>query len=397
MSKHLEIDREQLGKSCRYYPKLAKFAGGVAAGIFLGYLLEKMSSLEWQDIKVTDVERDTGLSLQEQKLARKCLKNRNFLREKVNGENLQFSLNYPEFKEKLEIFDKLIFSSVERNTNSFNTVKSKNNSCEQTASDRFFPVLRQSSDLTIAPNYRFEGPWRSQKQFENFQKALLEHFKIQGLDNPMAYVFKIIDGMTKGIISPFWEEFIEGNPLGSSQKIQQEWEIEPGVPYPAFLEEMIQYYIHKGEPIEAATARANRELQSIDRAKNWWEGFLRKCDRIADEAIKAKELGLQTPYLPPSFSVRDRIDKQHIIEKLLLLQQPHSLPESSRSRSSLPQTDLPEVEKSNKIEPHSPSLPILQKAYNTPLGRSYITRQIAAHPEWGYNIVDGEIVDLYPF
>ncbi|MBP0019818.1 MAG: hypothetical protein J7647_19975 [Cyanobacteria bacterium SBLK] len=397
MSEHLEIDRESLGESYSYYPKLAKLAGGIAAGIFLGYLLEKMSSSEWEELKVADVERDTGLSSKEQELARKYLKNRNFLREKASGEDLQLSLNYSEFQEKLEIFEKLIFSSSEISTNSFNEVSSNNNCSEKIVGDAFFPAPRKSSDLTINPHYRFEGPWRSQKQFENFQKALLEHFKIQGLDNPMAYVFKIIDGMTKGIISPFWEEFIEGNPLGSSQKIQQEWEIEPGIPYPAFFEEIVQYYIHKGEPIEAATARANRELQSVDRAKSWWEGFLRKCDRLADEAIKAKELGLQTPYLPPSFSIRDRIDKQQIIDKLLFLQQPHSLPESSQSRESLPQTELSEVAESNKIEPYAPSLPILQKAYNTPLGQSYIARQIAAHPEWGYEVIDGKIVDRYPF
>ncbi|MGK7927354.1 MAG: hypothetical protein AB4290_19285, partial [Spirulina sp.] len=186
-------------------------------------------------------------------------------------------------------------------------------------------------------------------------------------------------------------------PLGSTQKIQQEWEIKPGVPYPAFIEEIIQYYIHKGEPIEAATARANRELKDIDGAQSWWEGFLRKCDRLADEAIKAKELGIQTPYLPPSFSVKDRTSKQQVIEKLLLLQEQSSLPRKSAREKSLTPTHSSQLAEPSKIESDAPALSILQKAYDTKIGRKFIARQIAAHPEWGYQIVDDKIIDLYPF
>jgi hypothetical protein len=29
--------------------------------------------------------------------------------------------------------------------------------------------------------------------------------------------------------------------------------------------------------------------------------------------------------------------------------------------------------------------------------RSWVEEQIAKHPEWGYTIVDGEVVDQYPF
>jgi hypothetical protein len=273
MSKRLEINREQFGKSCHYYPKLAKFAGGIAAGIFLGYLLEKSESCDWINVDFQDIERDTGLSLQEQEIVRKCLKNRNFLQERVIDNCLSFTLNTQEIQEKLKIFEELIFLEQESKTDNFKETRFSENSSEKISSDRFFASRRKPTVLTITPHYRFEGPWQSQEQFAAFQRALLEYHKIQGLDNPMGYVFRTIDGITKGMISPFWEEFIEGKPLGSSQKIQQEWEIKPGVPYPAFVEEIIQYYIHKKEPIEAATARANRELRDIDRAKSWWEGF----------------------------------------------------------------------------------------------------------------------------
>ncbi|WP_204103734.1 MULTISPECIES: hypothetical protein [Spirulina sp. CCY15215] len=377
----LKIATEKLGKPCSYYPKLAKIAGGIAAGILLGYLLEKSESLEWIGINHQDIERDTGLSLEEQRTARKQLKARNLVKERMIDNSLNLSLDIQQFSDKLEIFAKFIFSEPTIATHSRNDESLANPALENKSRDRFFPVNRKI----------LRGPWHSQEQFEDFQKALLEYCKIQGLDNPMAYVFKIVDGMTKGIISPFWDEFIAGKPLGSSQKIQQEWEIKPGVPYPAFIEEIIQYYIHKGEPIDAATARANRELRDIDRAKSWWEGFLRKSDRFADEAIKAQKSGVQTPYLPPSFSVKDGVNKQQVVEKLLSIRDRHTLKASSRETDSLQPTEA------SKKEPHSPSLPILQKAYNTPIGRTFIGRQIAIHPEWGYKIVDGKIVDVYPF
>ena len=44
-----------------------------------------------------------------------------------------------------------------------------------------------------------------------------------------------------------------------------------------------------------------------------------------------------------------------------------------------------------------PSISFLQKAYNTAIGQSIVETQIAANPEWGYEIVDGEIVESIPF
>ena len=45
----------------------------------------------------------------------------------------------------------------------------------------------------------------------------------------------------------------------------------------------------------------------------------------------------------------------------------------------------------------APSIEALQKAYNSAIGRSIIEKQIAANPDWGYEIVDGEIVESIPF
>ena len=45
----------------------------------------------------------------------------------------------------------------------------------------------------------------------------------------------------------------------------------------------------------------------------------------------------------------------------------------------------------------APTIEALQKAYNTAIGQSIVERQIATNPDWGYEIVDGEIVESIPF
>jgi len=264
--------------------------------------------------------------------------------------------------------------------------------------DKFFPVRRQPVAVTVTPHYQFSGPWESPEQFEEFQRALLEHFKKQGVDHPAGWVFRIVDGMTKGLVSPFWDEFLSGIPLGGSQKVKRDWEIEPGVPYPAFEEERTQYYIQKGEPLEVAVAKARSDLRNPVLGQDLWEGFLRKCDRIADEAIKAKQLGVTTPYLPPSFTNRPQVTKQSVSDKMAAIA-PHSSLTSCNSESptdrSLEHQDV--EDKNSKAEYNVPTLSDLQKAYKTPMGQTLVKRQIAEHPEWGYGIVDGKVVDLFPF
>ncbi|GAB4177428.1 MAG: hypothetical protein Fur006_09090 [Coleofasciculaceae cyanobacterium] len=273
--------------------------------------------------------------------------------------------------------------------------------------DKFFPARRQPIAVKVTPNYQFNGPWESQEQFEEFQRALLDYFKKQGVDRPDGWVFRIIDGITKGLVSPFWDEFVAGIPLGASQKVKRDWEIEPGVPYPAFEEERIQHYLHKGEPIEVAVARARSDLRNPVLGKDLWEGFLRKCDRMADEAIKAKQLGVSTPYLPPSFTNKPQVTTERVIEKLSALAQEgvplaiapqFSLASSSSDSSNNQSLEPHKVENENsQSECHTPALSALQEAFKTPMGRTLVKKQIAEHPEWGYGIVDGQVVDLFPF
>ncbi len=391
-----------LGNSVVYYPKLAKVTGGVTAAVFFCQLVQWQAELnnpdEWVRMSFDEIEEETGLSRVELQYARSQLVKRSLIQERAlaNSKIVELLPNIDLFETMLEAFCDQDYKNTYQATNGKSDRAAVE--VETVKTDKFFPVQRQPISVKVNPNYQFSGPWNSQEQFEQFQRVLLEYFKEKGYDNPGGCVFKIIDSMTKGLVSPFWDEFIAGIPLGDSQKVKRDWEIEPGIPYPVFEEERIQYYVHKGEPLEVAVAKARSDLRDPVLGKNLWEGFLRKCDRIADEAIKAKQLGITTPYLPPSFTNKPEITKASVMNKLAAVVPDFSL--ESSNTASLPESglELSEVEDKSPVSTGDiPSLAALQSAYKTPMGRTFVERQIAEHPEWGYGIVDGEVVDLMPF
>ena len=398
-----------LGNPAIYYPKLAKITGGVAASIFLCQLLQwqaqQSNSSEWVETNSSEIEKATGLNREEQELARRLLKVRSLLKEKLpnfNTDTIELWADIDAFEEKINNLwtanpADIITQTIRENNNTpveiFPETSPQNHAVK---TDKYFGKPRQQIAVAVTPNYRFSGPWNSQEQLHNFQRALEEYAKEHslGFGNPSGWAFKIIDSMTKGLTSTFWDEFIAGIPLGESQKVKRDWEIEPEVPYPAFEEERIQYYVHKGEPLEAAVSKARADLRNPVLGKDLWEGFLRKCHRLADDALKAKQQGVDTPYLPSSFNEKPQITKDSVMRKLGAIAPQFALNQST----SDPIPALPTLAGTASPTPAEiPSISSLQKAYQTPLGRSIVEKQIAANPDWGYEIVDGEIVESIPF
>ncbi|MFB2897327.1 hypothetical protein ACE1CI_30795 [Aerosakkonemataceae cyanobacterium BLCC-F50] len=392
-----------LGKTAVYYPRLAKVTGSVTSCIFFCQLLQWRSrssnTYDWLRISIQEIEQETGLNRREQELARKELIERNLLKERLveqQSNALEFWLNLEALEEKLhELLHELRSNTVDESVSNNLEVIQPNpvNKTEQNV-----PWHRPPIAVKVTPNYQFNGPWKSPEQFAEFQKLLLEYAKEKGFYNPADWVFKIIDGITKGIVSPFWDEFVQGIPLGESQKVKRDWEIEPGIAYPAFEEERIQYYVQKGEPLEVAVSKARSDLRNPVLGKDLWEGFLRKCDRIADEAIKAKKSGIKTPYLPPSFTDKPAITKESVMQKLTAVSPQFSL-ESSSYRSLAQMNDNEQQPPQKKPDSASdvPNLDTLKAVYKTPIGKKLVEKQITEHPEWEYAIVDDELVDLTPF
>ncbi|XWK90944.1 MAG: hypothetical protein U7127_13135 [Phormidium sp.] len=392
-----------LGKTAVYYPRLAKVTGSVTSCIFFCQLLQWRSRsnnpYDWLRVSVQEIEQETGLNPREQELARRELIERYLLKERLveqQSNTLEFWLNLEALEEKLhELLHELKSNTVEESV-SRNLEVIQPNPVRKT--EQNVPWQRPPIAVKVTPNYQFNGPWKSHEQFAEFQKLLLEYAKEKGFYNPADWVFKIIDGITKGIVSPFWDEFEQGIPLGESQKVKRDWEIEPGIAYPAFEEERIQYYVQKGEPLEVAVSKARSDLRNPVLGKDLWEGFLRKCDRIADEAIKAKKAGIKTPYLPPSFTDKPAITKESVMQKLSAVSPQLSL--ESSSYQSLAQMNDKEQESPQK-KPDSasdvPNIDTLKAVFKTPMGKKLVEKQITEHPEWEYAIVDGELVDLTPF
>ncbi|MFM9265188.1 hypothetical protein [Tychonema sp. BBK16] len=398
-----------VGNPLIYYPKLAKITGGVSASILLCQLFQWQSQLtnsdNWVQTSTAEIEKATGLNAEEQELARQQLKARLLLKQKLpnpHTEALELWADIDAFESKLNTYfsadpEDIIAQTIPKNLNHYVDIVAENSVPNPSIkADKYFGQPRQQIAVSVTPNYRFSGPWNSQEQLHNFQRALEAYAQEHnlGFGNPSGWAFKIIDSITKGLTSTFWDEFIAGIPLGESQKVKRDWEIAPEVPYPAFEEERIQYYVHKGEPLEAAVSRARADLRNPVLGKDLWEGFLRKCDRLADDALKAKQQGVDTPYLPSSFNEKPQITKDSVMRKLGAIAPQFSLNQST----SDPTPEPPKLAEIASVTPAEiPSISALQKAYNTPLGRSIIETQIAANPDWGYEIVDGEIVESIPF
>jgi len=398
-----------LGNPVIYYPKLAKITGGVTASIFLCQLFQWQSQLanseNWVQTNTAEIEKATGLNPEEQQLARQQLKGRFFLKEKLQNspaETLELWADIDKFEAEINIYftanpDHIITQTLPKSLNyPVEIVADNSPSNPSIKTDKFFGQPRQKIAVAVTPNYRFSGPWNSQEELHNFQRALEAYAQERnlGFGNPSGWAFKVIDSITKGLASTFWDEFIAGIPLGESQKVKRDWEIAPEVPYPAFEEERIQYYVHKGEPLEAAVSRARADLRNPVLGKDLWEGFLRKCDRLADDALKAKQQGVDTPYLPSSFNEKPQITKDSVMRKLGAIAPQFALNQSTSDAIPEP----PKIAETASPTPAEiPSISALQKAYKTPLGRSIIEKQIAANPEWGYEIVDDEIVESIPF
>ncbi|PSP18070.1 MAG: hypothetical protein BRC58_04735 [Cyanobacteria bacterium QS_8_64_29] len=385
---------QALGPAASYYPALARATGGATAAIFYTILLQWQARQGGGGVSCTpaELEAATGLNADEQQLARALLEARSLLQARSQqGQSCTF---YPETAPLAERLDAPAADGA----------AGPPERAPAAPADPHFPVRRPTAGVPVSPDYRFQGPWQSEQQLQAFQRALLEYAKQQGMRNPSAWAFKVIDGLTKGIHSPFWDEFAAGRPLGESQQVQREWEVAPGVPYPAFEEERIQYYRHKGEPLEAAVAKARADLRDPVLGQDLWDGFLRKCDRLADEAITAREAGVSHPALPSSFTERRQVTKESVMEKLARAGSPAaSLTAETSSegggedtaQASQRGTDGGSDTPADEAE--VPSLEALRRAYRTPMGREYVERQIAAHPEWGYAIEGGEVVDRYPF
>ena len=124
--------------------------------------------------------------------------------------------------------------------------------------------------------------------------------------NPQGLVQHIITKLRRGEPDACWDDFKAGLPIGSST--QPEWEVEPGVPYPMFVEYLVEK-IRKGDnsqSYEQALEAAFRILDQPKMAKAFWGQFKRSVVNTAEQVERDRALGVSSPATPTW--TRERIE-----------------------------------------------------------------------------------------
>ncbi len=97
---------------------------------------------------------------------------------------------------------------------------------------------RPSPKLKVTPTKQKrenKAPWQDETERSQFYRALIQALPIvANSHSPQGLAKTIMAQLKRGEEHTYWDDFKAGLPIGSSTK--PEWEIEPGVPYPMFIE-----------------------------------------------------------------------------------------------------------------------------------------------------------------
>lgn len=145
------------------------------------------------------------------------------------------------------------------------------------------------------PKKKNKAPWKDRGELKRFYRELLNYTKVFGR-NPHALTQHIINKLRRGELDPCWEDFKAGVPLGSSS--QQEWEVEPGVPYPMFLEYLAEKLKGSHDGVEKAYEAALRILDEPKKAQVFWSQFKRSVINVSEQVEKERALGVSNPHTP---------------------------------------------------------------------------------------------------
>ncbi len=149
------------------------------------------------------------------------------------------------------------------------------------------------------PKRKDLAPWKDEGEFKEFYLALIEALPIvANSHSPQGLAQTIIGKLKRGEPHTYWDDFKAGLPIGTS--LQQEWEVEPGVPYPMFVEYLTEK-IKKGnnsQTDEQARNEVFRLLNQPRQAKAFWGQFKRSLVNVSSEVDRYRALGVSHPHTP---------------------------------------------------------------------------------------------------
>ena len=150
------------------------------------------------------------------------------------------------------------------------------------------------------PNQDFGlAPWKSLEQFKQFYRALVNSLPIVANSrSPQGLAHKIINQLKKGVPHSYWDDFVNGLPIGTST--QQEWEVDPGVAHPMFIEYLAEKLIkgNNRETREQAIANALNIVSSPKQAIFFWKECKISLGNALHEAERYRALGVQAVSTP---------------------------------------------------------------------------------------------------
>ena len=149
------------------------------------------------------------------------------------------------------------------------------------------------------------APWKSLEQFGQFYRALVNQLPIVANSrSPQGLAHKIINQLKKGIPHSYWDDFVNGLPIGTSS--QHEWEVEPGVAHPMFIEYLAEKLIkgNNSQTREQAIAHALDVASSPKQAMFFWKECKISLGNALSEAERHRKLGVQA--LPTPLWTKER-------------------------------------------------------------------------------------------
>ncbi len=154
---------------------------------------------------------------------------------------------------------------------------------------------------------RNDAPWKDEGQFKRFYRALVRALPIvANARSPQGLAQVIIRQLRSGIPHSYWDDFVAGLPIGASTK--PEWEVEPGVPYPMFVEYLTEKIIrgNNTQSNEQARNEVFRILSQPRQATAFWGQFKRSVVNISEQVERDRALGVSNPNTP--VWTRERIE-----------------------------------------------------------------------------------------
>ncbi len=179
------------------------------------------------------------------------------------------------------------------------------------------PKLKTSSDGVVLKELKTlqkdcEGPWSSAEQRNEFYRELVVALpKVAGARVPQAMAKTILQDLEDGQPSSYWDDFIDGQPIGSSTK--RPWEVNPGEVNPMFINFLVERMKRNGaDTNEKAANDVFFVLNDYKQANYFWQEFKRIFVQQTAEMEKQRQLGVRHPNSPVWMRQRHEPDAEEL-------------------------------------------------------------------------------------